>query len=179
MRGPTDAADLAGLIDTVAPAQQMNPPVTDPCTPPATTPDTSVSTTFTTPGVDWAVVVKLRREASRRITSARNDHRQRTGLELSEEDSRMLGGAIIRSVVHSYADRLAVDGKALWTTTEELAHVNALTDAIFGYGRLQPLFDIAEAENIEISGCEPVHVQYGDGHREEHPPVADSDEELV
>ena len=179
MRGPTDAADLAGLIDTVAPAQQMNPPVTDPCTPPATTPDTSMSTTFTTRGVDWAVVVKLRREASRRITSARNDHRQRTGLELSEEDSRMLGGAIIRSVVHSYADRLAVDGKALWTTTEELAHVNALTDAIFGYGRLQPLFDIAEAENIEISGCEPVHVQYGDGHREEHPPVADSDEELV
>ena len=121
MRGPTDAADLAGLIDTVAPAQQMNPPVTDPCTPPATTPDTSMSTTFTTPGVDWAVVVKLRREASRRITSARNDHRQRTGLELSDEDSRMLGGAIIRSVVHSYADRLAVDGKALWTTTEELA----------------------------------------------------------
>lgn len=55
----------------------------------------------------------------------------------------------------------------------------ALEDAIFGYGRLQPLFDIADAENVEIHGWDSVVVQYGDGHRESHPPVADSDEELV
>ena len=55
----------------------------------------------------------------------------------------------------------------------------SVESAIFGYGRLQPLFEIADAENIEIHGCESVVVQYSDGRRRTHPPVADSDEELI
>ena len=46
-------------------------------------------------------------------------------------------------------------------------------------GRLSPVLSIPEAENIEITGWDSVMIQYGDGRREEHPPVADSDEELI
>ena len=50
---------------------------------------------------------------------------------------------------------------------------------MFGYGRLQPLLQLPDVENIEIHGWNSVVVQYGDGRRETMPPVADSDEELV
>ncbi|MDO5535115.1 MAG: CpaF/VirB11 family protein, partial [Propionibacteriaceae bacterium] len=67
----------------------------------------------------------------------------------------------------------------LWTVERERAYVDAVEDAIFGYGRLQPLFALPDVENIEIHGYDSVVVQYGDGRREPMPPVADSDEELV
>ena len=61
----------------------------------------------------------------------------------------------------------------------ETGYAEAVAQAIFGYGRLSPVLSIPEAENIEITGWDSVMIQYGDGHREPHPPVADSDEELI
>ncbi len=98
---------------------------------------------------------------------------------MPEEDRRVRGRAIIRSVVHARAQSLGEAGDALWPLALELRYADAVENAIFGYGRLQPLFEIADAENIEIHGCDTVTVQYGDGHRESHPAVADTDEELV
>ena len=57
--------------------------------------------------------------------------------------------------------------------------MQAVENAVFGYGRLQPLLDLPDVENIEIHGWNSVVVQYGDGRREKMPPVADSDDELV
>ena len=59
------------------------------------------------------------------------------------------------------------------------AYVTAVENAVFGYGRLQPLLEMPDVENIEIHGWNSVVVQYGDGRREQMPPVADSDAELV
>ncbi len=138
---------------------------------------------FSGPGdpgpVDWGLVVRLRREASERISRERVNHRELHGVDLESEDLRMLGESVIRQVVHSHAERLAATGEALWSLDIESHHVQVVSDAIFGYGRLQPLFEIPDAENIEINGCDRVLVQFPDGHREERPPVADSDQELV
>jgi pilus assembly protein CpaF len=57
--------------------------------------------------------------------------------------------------------------------------VQAVENSVFGYGRLQPLLDLPDVENIEIHGWNSVVVQYGDGRRVKMPPVADSDDELV
>ena len=35
--------------------------------------------------------------------------------------------------------------------------------ALFGVGRLQPLLDDPEVENIDINGCDQVFVGYADG----------------
>lgn len=129
--------------------------------------------------VDWSLVVRLRREAGDRISAGRAEHRARWGVDLAADDLQMLGDAVIREVVHAHAERLAVSGEALWSLGAEARHIRVLSDAIFGYGRLQPLFEIAEAENIEINGCDRVSVQFGDGRREDRPAVADSDAELV
>jgi Flp pilus assembly CpaF family ATPase len=51
--------------------------------------------------------------------------------------------------------------------------------ALFGVGRLQPLLDDPQVENIDINDCDQVFVGYADGREEMAGPVADSDDELV
>jgi pilus assembly protein CpaF len=129
--------------------------------------------------VDWAQVVELRRQASAAITEEGEAQHRRTGRPLSRDDHLLMGRAIIRRVVADHVRTLHREGAALWSTTRELAYVQAVEDAVFGYGRLQPLLQMPGVENIEIAGCDCVMVQYGDGRRRRMPPVAESDEELV
>ncbi len=98
---------------------------------------------------------------------------------MDADDRRALGRSIIRRVVRHHAETLANEGEALWPLDLEHAYATAVDNAIFGYGRLQPLFEIPTAENIEIHGHDSVVIQHGDGHRDVHPPVADSDDELI
>jgi Flp pilus assembly CpaF family ATPase len=51
--------------------------------------------------------------------------------------------------------------------------------ALYGVGRLQPLLDDPDVENVDINGCDQVFVQYADGREERLPAIADSDDELV
>lgn len=129
--------------------------------------------------VDWTLVVGLRREAAELISRATSEWLTTRGVAMPDADRRVQGRAIIRSVVHARAQSLSETGEALWPLELETRYADAVESAIFGYGRLQPLFDIPDAENIEIHGCDNVMVQYGDGHRESFPAVADTDEELV
>lgn len=129
--------------------------------------------------IDWALVVRLRRQASAAISEATQRHREQHGDPMGADDVRLLGRARIREIVRRHAEELSASGAALWPVEVERAYAAAVENAVFGYGRLQPLFEIAGAENIEIHGYDSVVVQFGDGHRELHPPVADSDEELV
>jgi len=94
---------------------------------------------------------------------------------LTGVDRLLLGRKIVRTVVRDHVDSLSTSGEALWPIAVERAYAQAVENAIFGYGRLQPLFEIPEAENIEIHGCDSVVVQYSDGRRENRPPVADND----
>ena len=90
-----------------------------------------------------------------------------------------MGRSIIVRTVHEHADELARSGRALWPLALARRYAKAVEDAIFGSGRMQPVFDIPDAENNEIHGIETVVAQFGDGRRRELAPVADSDEELV
>ena len=62
---------------------------------------------------------------------------------------------------------------------EEHALAEAVMAALFGLGRLQPLIDDPDVENIEVNGHDQVWVSYADGREEPGPAVADSDEELI
>ena len=129
--------------------------------------------------VDWQLVVSLRRQAAEQIGQASERWLTEHGTVMPEDDRRVQGRAIIRTVVHAHAERLSSEGAALWPLELETGYAEAVAQAIFGYGRLSPVLSIPEAENIEITGWDSVMIQYGDGHRESHPPVADSDEELI
>lgn len=129
--------------------------------------------------VDWGVVVLLRRRASEEITANADHWATEHGTPMPVEDRRMMGRHVIRQVVRNHAELLVREGQALWPLEVEHAYAVATEDAIFGYGRLQPLFEVPDAENIELNGCDSVVVQYGDGRRATLAPVADSDQELV
>ncbi|MFT4297325.1 MAG: ATPase, T2SS/T4P/T4SS family [Micropruina sp.] len=129
--------------------------------------------------VDWSLVVVLRRKASELITRALAEHAEANGVAMPEVDRRLLGRSIVRQVVRDHVEELSSNGQALWSIALERAYADSVESAIFGYGRLQPLFEIPAAENIEIHGHDSVMVQFGDGRREQRPPVADSDQELV
>lgn len=163
---------LGGAFSTLA-ASDWHPPVT-----PRRQSETALPVT-TVIEVDWHLVVALRRIAAEQIGLADDRWRVQHKTPMPAEDRRVQGRSIVRTVVHSHAERLHDLGEALWPLELESRYVTAVENAIFGYGRLQPLFDIPTAENIEIHGWDSVMVQYGDGSRRPHAPVADSDEELV
>jgi Flp pilus assembly CpaF family ATPase len=129
--------------------------------------------------VDWGQVVLLRKVASELITGETQAHLSENARPMPAADRLLMGRAIIRRVVNDHVRALHREGSALWSPETEQTYAQAVEDSVFGYGRMQPLFEIEDAENIEINGWESVIVQYGDGHREKLPPVADSDEELV
>jgi pilus assembly protein CpaF len=132
-----------------------------------------------TDDLDWAQVVDLRRRASEIITDETEDYTHSRARPLGSEDRLLLGRAIIRRVVGDHVRSLHRDGAELWSPAQEEAYVTAVENAVFGYGRLQPLLELPDVENIEIHGWDSVVVQYGDGRRKQMSPVADSDAELV
>lgn len=130
-------------------------------------------------GLDWGQVAELRRRASELITEESAVAQQRTGRPMSGDDRVLMGRSMIRRVVSDHIRALHRDGAELWSPEAEQTYVAAVEDSVFGYGRLQPLLEMPAVENIEIHGWDSVYVQYGDGRREQMPPVADSDDELV
>ncbi|HEX8508181.1 MAG TPA: secretion protein, partial [Propionibacteriaceae bacterium] len=129
--------------------------------------------------VDWREVVALRKDASTLITAESQGLRGGSGTFLTGDDRLLMGRAVIKRVVSEHVRTLHREGAELWSPALEASYVQAVEDAVFGYGRLQPLLEMPDIENIEIHGWDSVVVQYGDGHREQMRPVADSDEELI
>jgi pilus assembly protein CpaF len=125
-------------------------------------------------GVDWAQVRAFRQQAAELLTGQLRD---RTGLD--EASRREIGRALIVAMLRDHADNLLAEGGSPPSPAQEHALAGAIFDALFGLGRLQPLVDDPAVENVEITGCDQVHLVYGDGRVQPGPPVADSDEELI
>ena len=129
--------------------------------------------------IDWQLVRKLKLTSVDRLDEQIKQHRARhDGREPSVADRREMGKPIIAHVVSEHAESDAAQGY-LWTPALEDRYFKAVFDSQFGYGRLQPLFEIPAAENISIHGHEVVKVYFPDGRIEVWPPVADSDDELI
>jgi pilus assembly protein CpaF len=124
--------------------------------------------------VDWAQVRAFRQQAAELLTA---QLRNRAGLPDSAR--REIGRALIVTMLRDHADALLAQGAPPPTPAEEHALAGAVFDALFGLGRLQPLVDDPDVENIEITGCDQVHLVYADGRVRPGPAVADSDEELI
>ena len=71
-------------------------------------------------------------------------------------------------------------GQGAWNPARQQATAQAVFDALFRLGRLQPLVDDDRIENIIILGHDNVRLELTDGTLSRRgPPVADSDEELI
>lgn len=121
---------------------------------------------------DWAAVERIRAEVARRLADAMGS--ARWDRERQEAEGWRLISAVL---AEETADSLARTGQ-IRSETEQAALATAVRDACFGLGRLQPLVDDPDIENIMITGFDRVVVEYADGSLRSADPVAESDEEL-
>lgn len=129
---------------------------------------------ITPPGIDHAVVRETRRQLAEQL-AARLQAEPMTDPSARRELCRSLLADLLS---HQARERVRA-GLDAWAVEEEYALADAVMAALFGLGRLQPLVDDPEVENIEVNGHDRVWVSYADGREEAGPPVADSDEELI
>lgn len=187
---PSPPQPTPGLAPPVAPTSATSvpglaaPSVPEPSAPSAVAGSPTVPTGTSTStgrrgsrdeGIDWAQVAALRTQASEMLTSAIAER----GNALDGDAQRELGRTIILELLQSTAAENLAVGRRAWSLEEQGRIAQAVHDALFGLGRLQPLVDDPQVENIEITGCDQVLLEYVDGSLHEGPAVAESDQELI
>ncbi len=129
--------------------------------------------------IDQELVRKLRVQVAERLNEQRRRDQVNGVPPMSAEDEREYARSLIVQVLEDHARYEVAEGRTPPTPDDDAQIASAIHSALFGVGRLQPLIDDPEVENIDINGYDHVFVQYGDGREEQPGPVAESDEELV
>ncbi len=124
--------------------------------------------------LDHAIVADIRREVADALAV-----RLRTAPVHDPRARRELARALLAEVLAGRARARVHAGQRPWGVDEEFALADAVMDALFGMGRLQPLIDDPAVENIEVTGHDQVWIAYADGREVRAEPVAGSDAELV
>ena len=123
--------------------------------------------------IDWEAVASMRGAASTRLSTRLESER----LDAAHQHS--LGRIIITDLLQERASQDIAQGIAQWTPAYQAKMGQAVFDALFRLGRLQPLVDDDEIENIIISGADNVWLEYANGTMVRGPAVADTDQELI
>jgi pilus assembly protein CpaF len=129
--------------------------------------------------VDQALVRRLREEVADILARQRRDDSAGGLPPMSGEDERQFARAVINRVLDGYARTEIGAGRTPPSPIDEEDVSAGIHAALFGVGRLQPLLDDRDVENIDINGFDNVFVQYSDGREARMPAVAESDDELV
>jgi hypothetical protein len=116
--------------------------------------------------------------ALHRRVSAELAERLNSARDVSPEYRRQAGTQIASRHVTTWVDAQAQTGRRLNATQEEALR-DAVLARLFGLGRLQPLIDDPDVENIMVLGPRKTRVERAGGVVTDGPPAADSDEELI
>jgi len=129
--------------------------------------------------MDHGAVKRLRSEVGDRLAEQRRLDAAAGMPPMSGEDERQFARALIAQVLENHARSEITAGRAPSNAQEEEELAAAIHAALFGVGRLQPLLEEQQIENIDINGCDRVFLGYADGREVLGEPVAESDDELV
>ena len=128
---------------------------------------------------DHALARRLQQEVADQI-SAHRAAQDRTGREsMTQADQRQFASTLLAEALQRHAQQRFTAGEAALEPAEEDEIASAVMARLFGLGRLQPLLDDSEIENINANGCDQVFLRYADGTKRTGPPIADSDAELI
>jgi pilus assembly protein CpaF len=129
--------------------------------------------------MDHALVKRFRQEVGDRMAEQRRLDATSGLPAMSAEDERQFARAVIAQVLEEHARSEIAQGRTPLNAEDEEAVASGVHAALFGVGRLQPLLDDPDIENIDVNGFDNVFVGYADGRELMVEPVADSDDELV
>jgi len=129
--------------------------------------------------VDHGLVKRLRGEVGDRLAEQRRLDAASGVAPMSGEDERQFARALIAQALENHARAEIMAGRPPLNAQLEADLAEAIHAALFGVGRLQPLLEDQQIENVDINGCDRVFVGYADGREVIGEPVADSDDELI
>ena len=128
--------------------------------------------------MDYALVRQLRARVGEELQAART-RAANTGVPVTAVDEQQLAWELIVEALRAHTQALLDAGRPAPPPEADGPLIHAVHAALFGVGRLQPLLEDPQVENIDINGCDEVFLGYADGRTEVGPPVADNDSELV
>ena len=129
--------------------------------------------------VDHELVRRLRGQVAERLNAARRRDDVAGRAPMTAADERQFARSLVVQVLEDHARAEIEAGRVPPAPREEEAVAAAIGAALFGVGRLQPLLEHPDVENVDINGHDRVFVSYADGREELAEPVADSDEDLI
>src|SRR6266513_2335855 len=129
--------------------------------------------------MDHGLVKRLRGDVGDRLAEQRRLDAAAGMPPMTGEDERQFARALISQVLEEHARSEILVGRPPLNAQEEEDLAEAIHAALFGVGRLQPLLEDQNIENIDINGCDRVFIGYADGSEVLGEPVAESDEELI
>jgi Flp pilus assembly CpaF family ATPase len=129
--------------------------------------------------MDHSAVKRLRGDVGDRLAEQRRIDASAGLPPMSGEDERQFARALIAQVLEEHARGEITVGRPPPDAAEEEELAAAIHAALFGVGRLQPLLEDQQIENIDINGCDRVFLGYADGHEVLGDPVAENDAELI
>ena len=129
--------------------------------------------------MDHGVVKRLRGEVGDRLREQRRVDAATGMPAMSGEDERQFARALIAQALEEHARSEITAARVPANAQEEEQLAAAIHAALFGVGRLQPVLEDQQIENIDINGCDRVFLGYADGNEVVGEPVAESDEELI
>src|SRR6185503_4155456 len=129
--------------------------------------------------MEHGLVKRLRGDVGDRLAEQRRLDAAAGMPPMTGEDERQFARALISQVLEEHARSEILVGRPPLNAQEEEDLAEAIHAALFGVGRLQPLLEDQNIENIDINGCDRVFIGYADGSEVLGEPVAESDEELT
>lgn len=123
--------------------------------------------------VDYTVVQQIRSG----VTEAFQQNVPKGTVLVEAVHAEMVLG-LIEGQIRDYSARRVHHGQVALTVDGRDVMRQAVYDALFGAGRIQPLLELEGLEDIEIEGHDNVWLVFADGRLERGPAVADSDEQL-
>lgn len=100
--------------------------------------------------MDHGLVKRIRAEVGDRLAEQRRMDAANGMLPMSGEDERQFARALISQAMEDYARGEIVAGRSPLTAQQEEELAEAVHAALFGVGRLQPLLEDQEIENVDI-----------------------------
>jgi pilus assembly protein CpaF len=127
---------------------------------------------------DQALVDELRARVASRLAEWR-EGAERRGRPPTREDEQQHAGYLIEQLLAEHARGRIERGELPLDQQEERALTTTVQAELFRLGRLQPLLDDPEIENIDINGCDQVWLHYADGTVKQGAAIASTDGALI
>jgi hypothetical protein len=103
--------------------------------------------------MDHGLVKRLRGDVGDRLAEQRRLDAAAGMPPMTGEDERQFARALISQVLEEHARSEILVGRPPLNAQEEEDLAEAIHAALFGVGRLQPLLEDQNIENIDINGC--------------------------